>query len=215
MARSRRGGICALAALGTLAVWFQQSPRCAVFSHLDAEVEGGGAVRTARKVKALRETLKFMKQHSGQRMYGSEFDTNAIGESWVRSAMGHWVDRAGAPSTAERLEGELMALKIGRRTNSQRQAMRMKRMARQRELLSRVTKPVNAMLHWTDRPAGMSAEQLEDELVATKIGGRLGHEGPRAAMRSLRADREQDLQSRGKLLRFARPSVPPSVAKIQ
>jgi len=192
MARVRRA--CALAAiLGGLAAWFK--PPCAVIFP-DPEVEGGGAARTARKVRSLRAVVHFMLQHPAQAV-GNSYDTNAMGETWGSSAMHHWVDRAGADSSAELLEKELMSMEIGRkaRTDPRRMAMRMKRMTRQQELKNRPSRHENGMLHWADRPAAIeSPERLEEELSTMKIGGLSGLEGPRGVMRMRRLARMHELR---------------------
>ncbi|CAK0861123.1 unnamed protein product [Prorocentrum cordatum] len=140
-------GLAALAAL---------APQRAMLQHTD--VEGGGELRMARKRAALRAVLGFYAEYAGAQLAGSQYDTNAIGEAWGGAAMGHWVDRPSAADRAERLEDELKAMRIGRRSAShpRRLAMQERRLARQQELDSRPPRHENAMLHWArpieDRP---------------------------------------------------------------
>uniref|UniRef100_A0A7S4QZB2 Uncharacterized protein n=1 Tax=Alexandrium monilatum TaxID=311494 RepID=A0A7S4QZB2_9DINO len=192
MTRAHRA--CVLAAIaGGWAAWFQ--PHCNVI-FWDPEVEGGGAARTARKVRSLRAVVRFLSQHPAQAV-GHSYDTNAIGETWGKSAMHHWVNRAGADSDAELLEKELMSMKIGRKagTSSRRMAMHAKRLMRERELRTRRMRPENAMMHWADRPAAVeSPDLLEEELAALKIGGRSGTAGSRGAMRLRRLARMRELR---------------------
>mmetsp|Transcript_74899 Transcript_74899/g.173626 ORF Transcript_74899/g.173626 Transcript_74899/m.173626 type:complete len:266 (+) Transcript_74899:44-841(+) len=166
----------------------------------DPEVEGGGAARTARKVRAVQACARFIAQHHAEAV-GHNYDTNAMGESWGVSAMSHWVDRAAAP--AERLEKELVAMRIGRckGTHGHRGAMLHKRELRQRELLRQRRHPKaesgNAMLHWADRPAALESPAiLERELAAMTVGRVAGNEGARQLMRLRRLARARELAGR-------------------
>lgn len=206
MAVTRTRRVCALAALGALGATWGGLPRCVV-QFKEPEIEGGGAARTARQARALRAVARHMAQHRAGEVVGSAFDTNAIGEAWGSSAMNHWVDRAGASSSAERLEEELMAMKIGRMASTvgRRQAMRAQRLERQRELLLEESpRPGDAMLHWADRPSAIeSPESLEEELVSMRIGGHSGMDGPREAMRLRRLARQRELAGQAVNLRVS------------
>jgi len=188
-ARARR--LSFLSLVGALLAW-SGLPRCGVLFQ-EAEIEGGGARQMARKVKAVRAIARFLSQQLPNEV-GNSFDSNAIAESYGTSAMHHWVDRAGAAASAERLEAELMGMKIGRKAGTERRrwAMHARRLARQRQLQNRQSRPENGMLHWADRPAAIASPQhLEEQLASMTIGGLSGVEGRRGAARLRRLARER------------------------
>lgn len=191
--------LAVVALTGVLAMLLHQSqspspapPRASV-RFWEAEVEGGGAARTARKARSLLTLARVLSEHRADAV-GHSYDTNAIGESWGSSAMGHWLDRAGAAASMERLEEELAEMKIGRRDGRdlRRAAMRLKRLQGQQ---ARRERPENGMLHWADRPSALeSPELLEEQLASMRIGGVSATEGRRRAAALQRRARLQRLE---------------------
>jgi len=160
---------------------------------------------------------------SGQMLRSSQYDTNAIGESWKNTAMHVWADRTGsAAAPAAKLEEKLVAMKIGGVSGREghREASRLQRLARQRAkdaakqstsqahhstflcrgddvALPSKQHDVNAIAKsWVcSFTRGMEPSELEDQLASMKIGGLSITEGKREVARRQRADKQQAFDS--------------------
>ncbi|CAE7209063.1 unnamed protein product [Symbiodinium natans] len=145
----------------------------------------------------------------GHDFWYQQYDTNAVAEGWRGSAMRHWVDRAGVDRSADALEAELRATRIGRRsvTEGRRLAMRRQREARQVALEARRPTPPephvqqlaslffdsNALGERFEAGHGLArrteaAEALEGELQSMEVGKMKGNQGRRLEMARKRRD---------------------------
>mmetsp|Transcript_102664 Transcript_102664/g.198997 ORF Transcript_102664/g.198997 Transcript_102664/m.198997 type:complete len:227 (-) Transcript_102664:274-954(-) len=193
--QARRGPLVSI--IATLSVvagtWLWKAP-LQVVPVREPSIEAGEVECIARQAMAMHALIRILRRYHSVHA-GNSYDANAMCESWRGSPMNCWVDHAG-PFSSERLENELMSMRIGGKTGThpQRLAMQARRLAKQRELEKKEKQHANAMLHWADHPAAIiSPTQLEEELTAMEIGHVGGLEGRRGAMRLQRLARQHAL----------------------
>eukprot|EP00440_Ansanella_granifera_P050122 gb/GFBE01054324.1/.p1 GENE.gb/GFBE01054324.1/~~gb/GFBE01054324.1/.p1 ORF type:complete len:216 (+),score=43.77 gb/GFBE01054324.1/:1-648(+) len=200
--RGLKGTILAAAGVTFLALASLEASgagSCAVMLQDPESKKSGKAVLS----KAVMQYLA-QKAATGEFWYSNHYDTNAIGEGWRGASMRHWVDRAGADESAENLERELMATRIGRRSahEGRRLAMAKKRQANQQlyeeQREAREQRRANKLLalsawdpaalgeRWRGSSAGAEEADLEQELQSITVAHVAGNEGRRLAMKTKR-----------------------------
>lgn len=131
----------------------------------------------------------------GENWSSNNFDTNAFGESWRSASMHQWKPRTSSikvDESADNLERELMATRIGGRAGSQKRrlAMHRKRLARTQLLEARRHEKQQAWKKVPSHRAPMLASVGYDPLALAERFGRMGRFSPRKQAEDL----EQELQ---------------------
>jgi len=132
---------------------------------------------------------------SGENWSSNNFDTNAVGESWRSAPVRQWkpkTSRIKVDESADDLERELMATRIGGRAGSQKRRLEMhrKRLARTRLLEARRHERQQAWKKVPSHQAPMLASVGYDPLALAERFGRMGRFSPRKQAEDL----EQELQ---------------------
>eukprot|EP00930_Biecheleria_cincta_P007970 TRINITY_DN109302_c0_g1_i1.p1 TRINITY_DN109302_c0_g1~~TRINITY_DN109302_c0_g1_i1.p1 ORF type:complete len:231 (+),score=41.42 TRINITY_DN109302_c0_g1_i1:59-694(+) len=181
--RLRRQHLLAAVALVCVACWSCWHAPCAMM--MDERAPG-----QLLPSKALRKRAA-----NGEFWSSNNFDTNAVGEGWRSASMHQWKPRTSSikiDESADNLERELMATRIGGRAGSQQRRLEMhkKRLARTRLLEARRHERQQAFKKMPGHRAPMLASISYDPLALAERFGRMGRFNPRKRAEDL----EQELQ---------------------